>query len=184
MRKRICLDPGHGGDDPGAIGFGIEEAELTLRFAGMVADRIPLHGSYELSYTHRGEGKSLSARAQAANDWDADLLVSLHCNAFHDSRANGFEVFTSRGDTGADAVASSIYQKVGGAFPNWNMRTDWSDGDIDKEAGFVVLKRTRMRAVLVELGFITNPVDHFILTDGPTSRLLAAAVAQGIVDSV
>jgi N-acetylmuramoyl-L-alanine amidase len=182
--KKIIIDPGHGGTDPGAIGFDVRECDVALRLARGVGDRIMLRENTEVLYTHLGEGKSLADRVRAANDLDAHLFVSMHCNSFHDPSANGFEVFTSRGETKADAVATAIYGRVSAAFPSWTMRTDWTDGDIDKEAGFYVLKHTKMRAVLIECGFITNPVDHFIMTDRPTSTLLTEAIAQGIIASV
>jgi N-acetylmuramoyl-L-alanine amidase len=183
----IVIDPGHGGDDPGAIGIDdLRECDVTLVVSRRIAMLVPLLTSRNVTpvLTHGGEGKSLSARCRSANDIDAALFVSIHCNAFADSNAHGFECFTSRGDTGADVVASRVYEDVSLAFPNLKLRTDWTDGDIDKEAGYYVLKHTRMRAVLIELGFITNSADHALLTNPSLMHLLSRAISRAIVRSL
>ena len=183
----IVVDPGHGGDDPGAIGInGLRECDVTLDVSRHVAMLVPLLTPRNVTpvLTHGGEGKSLSARCKSANDLGAALFVSIHCNAFGDERARGFEAFTSRGDTGADLVASFVYEEVALAFPNLQMRTDFSDGDIDKEAGYYVLKHTKMRAVLIELGFITNSADHALLTSRSSLHVLSRAISRAIVRAV
>jgi N-acetylmuramoyl-L-alanine amidase len=184
---KIILDPGHGGNDPGALSFEEiprRESDIAMAFSRRLHQRLQLHPetrAWQYSWTHLGEGKSLPDRVKCANDYGADLFISLHCNAFHSAEASGFEVWTSRGTTKSDAVATAIYEKVGEEFPRWKMRADYTDNDPDKEAGFYVLRKTAMPAVLIELGFITNELDLFLLTNRPTARALTAAVASGIV---
>lgn len=80
---KIFIDPGHGGSDPGAVGNGIQEKDITLRIATMIRDM--LVSEYEdvtvrMSRTS-DETVSLSERSNAANAWGADYFVSVHVNA-------------------------------------------------------------------------------------------------------
>lgn len=179
----VLIDPGHGGDDPGALGIGgLRECDVTLDMACRLGTALG-HADCEVAFTHLGEGKSLADRVLCSNGAQPqpDIFVSLHCNAFHDANANGFETFTSRGDTGADVYATRIYSHVAAEFPYLRMRVDWEDGDIDREAGFYVLRHTRCPAVLVEMGFITNPDDYAMLTDCARRQRLTEALTQAII---
>lgn len=70
--------------------------------------------------------------------------------------AHGIEAYTSFGDTGADPVAQIFMETANKMLPDWRLRVDRTDGDLDKESGFYVLRHTSMPAVLYELGFYTN----------------------------
>jgi N-acetylmuramoyl-L-alanine amidase len=67
-------------------------------------------------------------------------------------------------------------------FPTLPVRGDWSDGDVDKEAGLYVLNNTDAPAVLVELAFISNPKEEAILASDEGKRMFAAAIARGVTD--
>jgi N-acetylmuramoyl-L-alanine amidase len=84
------------------------------------------------------------------------IYVSIHANGFSDESANGWEVFTSPGETKSDPIATILYEKAKAEFPERKMRPSMGDGDPDKEAKFTVLMDTSMPAILSENFFMTN----------------------------
>jgi N-acetylmuramoyl-L-alanine amidase len=108
--KRIVIDPGHGGKDPGAEGpHGTEEKTLNLRLAQELADSLRETYGYEVLLTRMDDTFiPLEERAKLANRYNADLFISLHCNASRSSSLKGFEVYflsENASDPHADAVA-------------------------------------------------------------------------------
>jgi N-acetylmuramoyl-L-alanine amidase len=178
MTVRVAIDPGHGGRDPGAVGF-IREVDACYPAAQLLALEL-IQRQHEAWFTHppppSSEKVSLAARYNAANAMQADLFVSLHCNAARSEQALGCEVWTSPGDTEADEYAESILTSISGV----HIRVDRSDGDLDKEAAFAVLTGTHMPAVLVELGFVTNRQEATLLSNRNYLRKLAAKIALAI----
>jgi N-acetylmuramoyl-L-alanine amidase len=98
---------------------------------------------------------TLSTRIKRANKIKdkACFYLSIHSNA---GGGNGFEVFTSPGETTSDKIATLFGEEYKKTFPQKRLRTDYSDGDLDKEASFAVIKKTRMPAVLTENFFMDN----------------------------
>ena len=108
--KRIVIDPGHGGKDPGAVGpRGTEEKTVNLRLAQELADSLRETYGYEVLLTRMDDTFiPLEERAKLANRHNADLFISLHCNASRSSTRKGFEVYflsEKASDPHADAVA-------------------------------------------------------------------------------
>lgn len=182
--KKICIDPGHGGKDPGAVGpKGKKEKDVALAVSLKLKK---LLGPKHKVLLTRSEDIfiELYQRAILSNAFGADLFLSIHCNGAGNQSANGFEVWTSRGETRSDGCASIIATEWSKAFSNVNIRGDWSDGDVDKEASFCVLRRTAMPAVLVELDFITNPKMEALLSDDAYQDIMANALYQGVVSAL
>lgn len=179
--QKICLDPGHGGTDPGAVGpTGLLESQAALQIA-KYARRGFLDTGLEVVCT-RSDDKyvSLPGRCEIANTGFADLFLSIHCNAFSNPMAHGGEVWTSVGPTQADPIAQRIFESMAESFSKLQMRYDKSDGDDDKEAGFAVLRGTRMPAVLVEVAFISNPIEEQWLRDVGWKMRMAGAIVSGV----
>jgi N-acetylmuramoyl-L-alanine amidase len=182
---RIVLDSGHGGQDSGAIGpSGVPEKDIALAVAvqigGFLAAKSP---DIDILYTRMDDiYVSLPGRCEIANDSDADVFVSIHCNAAESPLARGFEMWTSPGSTGADLLASRMWNRFRTTFPDRKGRLDSSDGDEDKEARFAVLVGTKMPAVLVELGFITNTDEERWLLSPSEQVKMAAALSSAIMD--
>jgi N-acetylmuramoyl-L-alanine amidase len=108
--RRIVIDPGHGGKDPGAVGpHGIEEKAVNLVLAQDLADVLRQDDGYEVLLTRMDDTFiPLEERAQLANRHNADLFISIHCNASLSSKLKGFEVYflsEEASDPHADAVA-------------------------------------------------------------------------------
>jgi len=179
---KIFINPGHapgGKPDPGAVGpSGLRESDVAADVAARVADYLRAAGCEVMVY----QSDSLQDICNQANAWGADVIVSIHCNSFTAPTATGMEIWTSRGQTRADSLATYIINQMAGEFPTLPVRGDWSDGDVDKEAGLYVLNNTIAPAVLVELAFISNPNEEAILASSEGKRMFAAAIARGVTD--
>lgn len=101
---------------------------------------------------------SLATRVNRANRFPANrsIYISIHSNA---GGGRGSEIYTTPGSTGSDAIATVFGNAFKKEFPNEKLRTDFSDGDLDKEAGFYVLRKTAMPAILTENFFMDNETE-------------------------
>ena len=100
------------------------------------------------------------------------IFVSIHANAFKDSAAQGWCIYTGLGETRSDAIAEVFYEVAEEMLPEFRMRKDLSDGDHDYEANFWVLRKTVMPAVLTENLFMTNEREcAWLLTDEGVERI-------------
>jgi len=109
---------------------------------------------------------SLVERVRRVNAWHQQtpcFLVSIHANA---GGGTGWEVFTSPGQTESDPLATVFFNEAKAWLPDFRMRTDYSDGDPDKEAKFYMLTKTMCPAVLTENLFMDNETDcRFLLSE-------------------
>lgn len=175
----VMLDAGHGGRDPGACGNGLREKDITLLICQALGRELVKRG-YDVHYTRAtDEYLGLSERAALANKIKADIIVAIHCNSASTSAADGFEVWTTKGQTRADLLATDIFNAyaklIGG-----KMRQDKSDGDADKENNWTVIYAASMPGVLIETLFISNPDDAARLASADWREKVAGAVANGI----
>lgn len=173
-QRRICIDPGHGGADPGAVGpTGYTEKEATLLTAHLVKQRLErIH--YICMTRCNDEYLPVNQRAQLANSEEADLFVSIHANAFHSPAAHGTETLYFPGsDLGAEAA-----QEIQTALV---LAIDLQDRGIKERGDLAVLRNTTMPAVLVELGFISNPHEEALLRDTDFLVSASCGIAQGIL---
>lgn len=97
----------------------------------------------------------LETRVKRANEYipSNSFYLSIHSNA---GGGHGSEIFTSPGDTKSDRIATLFGTEYQNTFPNRKLRTDFTDGDLDKERRFYVLTRTKMPAILTENFFMDN----------------------------
>lgn len=177
---RICLDPGHGGDDLGAIGrepFELQEKDLVLALARKLEAEIENHGWEVIATRRQDRTLALDARAAFANRYEANLYVSLHANAAAVPEAEGMEVFYFPGSRPGRTVALHVLDRLLHHFPDHRNRGV-------KTANFTVLRRTAMPAVLVEHEFLTNPSQLRFLADPCNQERLAQAVFEGILAAV
>lgn len=172
--KRICIDAGHGGKDPGAAGrSGLNEKDVNMQVALKVADL--LMDRYTVVMTRTDDQYvSLGKRCDIANQSKSRLFVSIHCNAAENHEANGIETFhyytSTRGKLFANAIQRGLIAL-----------TDRRDRGV-KAAGFQVLRDTSMPATLVELGFITNTEEEQLLQKEEFQNACAKAIVKGIDD--
>ena len=178
--KKLVLDAGHGGHDPGAINqlSGLTEAGVVLDVVQRLGALMRPH--CEVRYTRGADHfVTLAERCELANAWGADAFLSVHCNSAANNSASGFEFFTSRGQTTSDGWATWLIESYGTRFPSIRRRADLEDGDPDKEAGFYVLRHTQCASVLAELEFISNRAGADFLSLGANRQAMAEALALG-----
>ena len=186
---KIAIDPGHAGRsiDPGAVNntSGLQEADVVLMISKLLENQLTESG-YEVKLTRNDweeeETDDLGYRTALANSWAADIFISLHCNSAENENAKGYEIWTSPGDTLGDRLATCIYGEIAEEFPDRPGRTDYSDGDPDKESRFFVLIHTDAPACLVEMAFISNHVEAALLADAAWQDRYARAIARGVTD--
>ena len=186
---KVVIDPGHAGRniDPGAVNAttGLQEADIALVISRQVANYL-LNVGYEVKLTRteweQEETDDLSYRTALANDWGADIFISLHCNSAANESAEGYEVWTSPGQTEGDRLATCIYKQIAAEFPDRAGRTDYSDGDPDNESRFYVLVYTDAPACLVEMAFISNDEEAALLANAAWWDRYARAIARGVTD--
>lgn len=172
---RIALDAGHGGSDPGAVYKGRQEKDDTLDLTLAVGDILKKNG-IDVYYTRTtDEYETPFKKATDANNSGADLFVSIHRNSSENpNQYSGVETLVYS-DTGLKAeVARNINNQLEDAgFKNLG---------VDERKNLVVLKRTKMPAVLVEAGFINNDKDNYLFDKEFDS--IAQAIADGILESI
>ena len=103
----------------------------------------------------------------------------IHGNAYN-SKAKGYEIWTSPGQTKADPMATIVYEEAQKEFPEFKWRADWSDGDPDKEKNLYVLKHTSTPSVLPEVGFFDNADDAKIFGTAEGQWRIAKAYVAAI----
>lgn len=174
---RIMLDPGHGGSDPGAVGpGGVREKDLNLAVAQQVAQYLKSVVEVRLTrWEDRSLGKDevsdLAARVAAAEEWPADYFIAVHCNSA-DAAARGAETYALAPGGQGERLAAAIQSRL-------VAETGLSDRGV-RFARFYVLRKTSMPAVLVELGFLSNPAEERLLADPAFQRRAARALAGGV----
>ncbi|HEV2106624.1 MAG TPA: N-acetylmuramoyl-L-alanine amidase [Thermomicrobiales bacterium] len=175
----IVLDPGHGGEDPGALNAGLVEAELTLAIARRTADLLRGNGlSVALTRDDMESTLGNSERGRIANACDASVFVSIHLNSFDDPSVNYVKTFWAIEEK--DLAFAQVMQSAQAAAlqPGTNL----SDGGMDVfESG--ALLTAGMPSALTESVFLSNPEEARRLADPAGARLeqIARAIASGIV---
>lgn len=177
-KRYIAIDAGHGGRDPGAIGNGLVEKEITLAVAKKVEKALEKQNVKVLmirkddTYIHPND------RAPIAEKAKVDAFVSIHTNSFSSSSANGTETFYSLASASTKVsdskqLATFIQNRLYKALNTTNRGV--------KTANFAVL-RTTIPSTLVELAFISNQQDAGKLGSEQYQQIAADAIAAGIVD--
>lgn len=175
MAHRICIDPGHGGMDPGAVNGKYHESDAALAIAKKVGAKLKAVG-YGVKYTRTTDKKvTLDRRCDISNLYDADVFVSIHLNAAANKNASGIETWR--------------YTNVGKQTKNLanNVQTEliaamgWKDRGVKTRNDLYVLKHTIASAVLIECGFISNDDECKKLFSNTYQNKIASAIAKGIV---
>ena len=172
MRLKFVIDAGHGGKDPGAVGY-VRESNVTLRLAKLVAYELRL-GGHDVTMTRSDDVyKTLGERVRLANAVKPDLFLSLHCNGSVDPRANGVETLCYH----AGGPAANYANRVQSELANY---TGLRNRGVKLMPWLYVLRHTKIPAILVELGFVSNPSDAAKLKNPEFIRQAARLIARGI----
>ena len=167
----VAIDPGHGGQDPGAIGpSGLREADVVLDIAMRVRDLLARDGIRVLLIRDSDATVDLEDRPRLAREGGATLYVSIHANASPRAAVNGTETFylTPQSLVLAQMIQDELGVVLG--IPSRGIKT----------ANFVVLRDNEMPAVLVETAFISHADDELRLRDQAFRQHVAEAVHHGI----
>lgn len=170
---KYLLDYGHGGIDPGAIGIdNVKEKDIVKEIGKRVKYHLERHQQTVFESRPNDETVSLTERSNKANSNNVDLCISIHCNAFSDSSAQGVEIFYYKGSTRGQQLASSILNEITKAklyTKNRGLKTD----------NLHMTRETNMPSVLIELGFITNVTDKNLIINN--KEKFAIAITKGIL---
>lgn len=173
MTVKIMIDPGHGGSDPGAVGNGLKEKDLTLKIAIKTKEYLDKHYAGHITrLTRQGDyNLPLNDRTNMANEWGADYFLSIHINS---GGGSGYEDFIYNGKVQAETsrLRDQIHTLTSKA-------VDWKNRG-KKKANFHVLRETRMPAMLTENGFIDSKADSDKLKQNSTINAIAKAHAEGL----
>jgi N-acetylmuramoyl-L-alanine amidase len=165
---KIFVDQGHNpsGFNAGAEGFGLREQDITYMVGAYLADILSNDYRFEVrtSRTTPTEvlgttnATSLRQRVDMANSWPADYFISIHVNANDNPAINGSEVYIYRDNTPAASLAHEVLDEI-------VRRVGTQNNGVRENPSLYVLRRTQMPAILVELGYITNPNDVQLLAN-------------------
>ncbi|GAB6180311.1 hypothetical protein JCM14036_16300 [Desulfotomaculum defluvii] len=174
-RKIIVLDPGHGGQDPGAVGNGLLEKDLTLQMGKKIAQRLSIYDITVRLTRENDTFLSLNQRADFANNLKADYFLSIHVNA---GGGTGFESFIYNGGVSYTTISlrSVLHNTLMSFLRNYNV--------IDrgkKSANFAVIRETNMPAALIENLFIDSEKDAALLKNTEFITDLCENIAHGLV---
>ena len=167
---KVFIDPGHGGKDNGSSYNGYLEENLNLQISKKHASKLSNEGIYvEIS---RNDDTYLSIRetASMSKNSNADLFISIHQNASFNRNANGIETFYLKNDS--KSLANAIHQNVT-ASTNANNRKV-------KIGNFQVLRDNKKPSILLECGFISNPIERYKLSTSDYQEKLVNGVVNGV----
>lgn len=171
---KIFLDPGHGGNDPGATGYGLKEKDLTLTIAKKIAAKLAQYEKVTCKLSRTTDKTlSLGTRTKMANDWQADYLLSVHINA---GGGTGYEDFIYNGTVNKNTarLRDIMHSEI-----SKQLKIVRNRGK--KTANFHMLRESKMAAMLTENLFIDTKADAALLKKDSFLELIATAHTNGLV---
>ena len=182
INLKIFIDQGHNPQNPnaGAEGFGLREQDITYKIGVLLYELLSANSNYQAKLSRpfpdtqlgTSNSTSLAARVNAANEWGADYFLSLHCNASTSPSVSGSECYVYRENSYAYWMAERLLIGL-------NASTGLRNRGIFINKSFYVLRRTKMPAVLVEMGYISNEYDANLMNNRP--ELFAEGLYNGII---
>jgi N-acetylmuramoyl-L-alanine amidase len=213
--RKIIVDPGHGGKDPGASAFGLKEKDIVLTIARELAPILAEQTGAEVILTRDTDVFiPLEERTAIANTNDADLFISLHINAHPSPKVHGLETYYLNLSTNAEAMRVAAFENATSTHQMSDLQDILSDimknskiNESSRLAGFVhnslcngiegvqktkfknlgvkqapfyVLIGAEMPAILIEIAFITNPMDSDNLNTKAFLEIIADDIVAGV----
>ncbi|MBR1938986.1 MAG: N-acetylmuramoyl-L-alanine amidase [Spirochaetales bacterium] len=205
----FIIDAGHGGKDPGAQGFGINEKDINLEIAKEIGSRLEKSGRNVLLTRYDDYFLSLAERCDIANSSTVyssgyPLFVSIHVNASEDESASGFEVYIKDESKLVNMISRSMNQLLAIKYSSYkpselnrfkddlsmavaesiiqNVKKNLPETRIRgvKRGDLYVLNSTWMPSVLIELGFISNRKENGYLKDERYKDLMVDAIVKAL----
>ena len=190
MPPIIIIDAGHGGEDGGTVGMsGVLEKDLNLKIAFILRDISEAMGYttvmtrtedlllYDRNVDFKGRKKALDllARVKIADRYENALFISIHMNAFPDSKYSGLQVYYGTNDESSLTLANNIQESVKNDLQNSNNRKTKPSG-----SNIYVLDRIKLPAVLIECGFLSNKAECDLLCNTDYQKKLALSIFSAI----
>lgn len=175
--KKFYLDAGHGGKDPGAVNdnLGLQEKIAALDICLFLGRLLEGQGA-DVLYSRSGDTyPGLTARANSANSWGADAFISIHLNSAANKDASGIETLVYSTTTPAYKLAQLVQENI-------VMTTEWKNRGVKTRPDLTVLAKTKMPAILCEVGFISNNEQATQLFKIDVQKRLAAAILKGVLE--
>ncbi len=172
---KFCVDPGHGGNEPGAVGpTGLKEKDVNLAVALKLKDLLEAEGAEVLMTRYDDSSVSITQRWQMANSWGAHRFISIHHNAESDRSINYTVTLVSvNASRESLELANAVQAELVGEFGLGN-------SGVWKVDYCGVLNNTVMPAILTEASFISNPEQELRLRDDSYLQREAMAILRGI----
>ncbi|USK61356.1 N-acetylmuramoyl-L-alanine amidase [Peribacillus asahii] len=173
---KIFIDPGHGGKDPGAVGNGLLEKDLTLKIAKRVKELLAAYENVEVKMSRTGDTyPTLSERAKAANAWGADFFLSIHINSASKTSTGYEDYIYTKASAKSKEYQKIIHAEIMKEIKGYEVR----DRGLQQK-NLQVLRTTNMPALLTESLYISNPDEAAILK----KTVFIGDVAQGHVNGI
>ncbi len=179
----VVLDPGHGGKDSGAIGFGNQEKDINLAIALRVGQILENRG-VNVEYTRTDDTYlTLTELAEIANDLNAAIFVSIHCNSATNSDANGTETYYYAPIDNYDLFWQKAERsRLANCIQDQLVDTLGRKDRGVKQDNFTVLVKTQMPSALTEISFMSNAEENALLVSSSYQARAAKAIAEGILE--
>ena len=181
--RTVIIDAGHGGYDPGALGYNSSgeivayESRINLAVAKLVNKKLEENGVNVIMTRDTDKYISLAERAEIENNSESDLFVSIHCNSIENSEINGTQVYYNPSNEVGAVLADNIYNQM-------LKLTNLAPKSTQNGANLYVIRSTVCPAVLVETAFISNVNDRKYLLSSAGQETMATAIANGIIETL
>ena len=173
-RPIVMIDPGHGGDETGVVVEDIQEKDLVLRVGFVLAEELVRRG-YDVRMTRTGDyavaWPDRRAQAEAAG---ASILIMLHMNGDDDTNNHGTEIYVNLNDAKAAAAAEVMSTSL----------KKLDQPVVIEGRPWPFLQSPTTTTVMIEAGFLTNPIERRLLTSADFHRELAARIADGVIKAI
>lgn len=168
--KKIVLDPGHGGTDPGATREDVEESQLTLGITLKLKKLLESQGARVILTRADDSDVELEERCALSNAHKPSIFVSIHINSCNNDKADGIETYYYT--TGSERLARCLFDHL---VARLGARANWVH-----QRSLYVCRYTDAPSTLVEVGYISNTVKRGKLATDQYQQLVAEALANGI----
>lgn len=187
LSPTVVIDAGHGGRDGGAVGrkTGVTESQINLQYAqtlkeilqsfgvNVVMTRTDLNGLYS-PFAANKKKDDMQKRKQIIDESGADLVVSVHMNAFPRSSTRGAQAFYAMGNSSGAELAQSVQKQL--------QNVSQHAHSVAKQGDYYILNCTSLPGVLVEFGFLSNAEEESLLVESAYRQSMCEAVAMGILN--
>ncbi len=171
--KVIIIDPGHGGRDSGTIGTrGTLEKLITMKTGQLLADKLRSAGAEVVLTRKNDEYVSLPSRVSLSHYYDSDAFISIHFDSIYDTSVAGHTTFYNK--SYQKDLAYDVHESLASRLPSRDRGVRLGD--------YHVIRENKQAAILLELGFLSNPAEEANMTSHYYQDLAATAIYHGLND--